>query len=104
MRQTLIKTLCLVAALLPLAVSTADARIAEEANAGAWSGEQAPHSIAQRGGPSLSEAVEQVRRQGNVERIIKAETRRSGACEVHHIRYQTKDGKVKTKQVRGRCQ
>ena len=103
MRQTLIKTLCLAAVLLPLALPTAHARMADQAQPGAVPGERTPHATTQQG-KTLSQAIEQVRRQGNVERIIKAETRTSGGCEVHYIRYQTKDGKVRTQQVRGRCQ
>ena len=50
---------------------------------------------------SLSEAVEQVRRRGNVERVISAQTRISGGREVHHIKVLTKDGKVRTHTVNG---
>ena len=58
--------------------------------------------VAQRnGGKTLSEAVEQVRRQTNG-RILSAETRMSGNREMHHIKVLTKDGKVKTHKVRGR--
>ena len=39
---------------------------------------------------------------GNVERIVSAETRVEGDREMHHIRYMTKDGKVRTTKVRGR--
>lgn len=56
----------------------------------------------QNGGKSLSQAVESVRRRGNVERIVSANTRVEGDREVHHIRYMTKDGKVKTAKVQGR--
>jgi len=53
------------------------------------------------GGKSLSEAVEQVRRQTNG-RILSAQTKVSGNREVHHIKVLTKDGKVKTVKVPGR--
>ena len=53
-------------------------------------------------GMSLSQAVDSVRRRGNVERIVSAQTRVEGDREVHHIRYMTKDGKVRTAKVRGR--
>jgi hypothetical protein len=53
------------------------------------------------GGKSLSEAVEQVRRQTNG-RILSAETRVKGNREVHHIKVLTEDGKVKTVKVQGR--
>jgi len=57
--------------------------------------------VAQSGGKSLSEAVEQVRRQTNG-RILSAETKVSGNREVHYIKVLTKDGKVKTVKVQGR--
>ena len=53
------------------------------------------------GGKSLSEAVEQVRRQTNG-RILNAQTKVKGNREVHHIKVLTKDGKVKTVKVQGR--
>ena len=57
--------------------------------------------IAQSSGKSLSEAVEQVRRQTGG-RILSAETRVEGGREVHHIKVLTDDGKVKTHKVQGR--
>lgn len=63
---------------------------------------QPDNRVAQdNGGKSLSEAVDQVRRQTNG-RILSAETRVSGNREVHHIKVLTKDGKVKTHTVQGR--
>jgi uncharacterized membrane protein YkoI len=56
---------------------------------------------AQNDGMSLSDAVEQVRRQTDG-RIISAETRVSNGREVHHIKVLTKDGKVKTHKIQGR--
>ena len=53
------------------------------------------------GGKSLSEAVEQVRRQTGG-RILSAETKLEGGREVHHIKVLTEDGKVKTYKVQGR--
>jgi hypothetical protein len=61
-----------------------------------------PHYTAQDGGMTLSEAVESVRSQANVERVISAETRISGGHEVHLVRVMTRDGKVKTVKVPGR--
>jgi hypothetical protein len=61
----------------------------------------APFMIAQAGGKSLSEAVEQIRRQTDG-RILSAETRVEGNREVHYIKVLTKDGKVKTHKVQGR--
>ncbi len=57
--------------------------------------------LAQGGGKSLDEAVEQVRRQYKNGRIISAETKTSGKREVHHIRVMV-DGKVRTVIVNGR--
>jgi uncharacterized membrane protein YkoI len=57
--------------------------------------------VAQNGGLSLSEAVEQVRRQTDG-RIVSAETKVKNGREVHHIKVLTKDGKVKTHKVQGR--
>ena len=53
-------------------------------------------------GMTLDEAIESVRQRGDVDRILSADTRRDGDREMHHIRYLTKDGKVKTAKVRGR--
>lgn len=58
---------------------------------------------AQRGdGKTLAQAIEQVRRQYDVQRIVEAKTRRSGNREVHRIKFMTKDGTVKTVSVQGR--
>jgi len=57
--------------------------------------------LAQSNGPTLDQAVEQVRRQYNG-RIVSAETKVSGNREVHHIKVLTEDGKVKTVKVPGR--
>ena len=53
-------------------------------------------------GMTLDQAIESVRRRGDVDRILSAQTRRDGKRETHHIRYLTKDGKVKTAKIRGR--
>ena len=64
--------------------------------------EAVPVQLAQgNGGKSLSEAVEQVRRQTGG-RILSAETKVKGGREVHHIKVLTQDGKVKTHTVQGR--
>lgn len=55
----------------------------------------------QNRGMTLSQAVEQVRRQYNGQ-IVSAETRVSGNRETHIIKVLTKDGKVKTVRVPGR--
>lgn len=57
--------------------------------------------LAQGGGMTLDQAVEQVRRQYNG-RIVSAETRVSGNREVHYIKVLLDDGKVKTVTVPGR--
>ncbi len=64
-------------------------------------GRKPENRVMQNSGKSLSEAVEQVRRQTNG-RILSAETKVSGNREVHHIKVLTKDGKVKTHKVQGR--
>jgi len=58
--------------------------------------------IAQSNGMSLSQAVDSVRRRGNVERVISARTQVSGGREVHIIKVLTKDHKVQTHRVQGR--
>jgi hypothetical protein len=55
----------------------------------------------QGGGMTLSQAVEQVRRQYNGQ-IVSAETKVSGNRETHIIKVLTQDGKVKTVRVAGR--
>ncbi len=60
--------------------------------------------VAQERGMTLSQAVESVRRRGDVERIVSATTRVENGREMHHIRYMTKDGKVRTTKVPGRRQ
>jgi hypothetical protein len=67
----------------------------------AESPQRAPFMLADGGGKTLNQAVEQVRRQYKDGRIISAETKVSGGREVHHIRVMV-DGKVKTVKVNGR--
>jgi hypothetical protein len=57
-------------------------------------------SAFQCSGVTLSQAVEQVRRQYNG-RIVSAKTRRNGKCVTHVIKVLTEDGKVKTVTVPG---
>ncbi|MGB5245052.1 MAG: hypothetical protein WBM54_01930 [Woeseia sp.] len=57
--------------------------------------------VAQNDGPSLGEAVEQVRRQYRG-RIVSAATEVRGNREVHVIKVLTEDGKVKTVRIPGR--
>jgi len=58
-------------------------------------------STMQCNGVTLSQAVEQVRRQYNG-RIVSAETQGNGDCETHVIKVLTEDGKVKTVRVAGK--
>ena len=58
--------------------------------------------IAQGGGMSLADAIESLRRRGNVERIIDARTTVSSGRETHHIKVLTKDGRVQTHEIPGR--
>lgn len=46
---------------------------------------------------TLSQAIDSIRRRGNVERVISAETK----GKVHHIKVLTKDGKVQTHRIQG---
>ncbi len=57
--------------------------------------------IAQSNGPTLSQAVEMVKRQYKG-RIVSAVTKTNGNREVHHIKVLTEDGKVKTVKIQGR--
>lgn len=58
--------------------------------------------VAQKnGGMTLSQAIEQVRRQTGGQ-ILSATTKVKGNREVHHIKVLTKDGKVRTVKVPGR--
>lgn len=85
------------ALLLAVALGAAPLAVAE------WP-TRAPESryfIAQQDGPSLSEAIEMVRRQYRG-RIVSAETHRRGNREVHVIKVLTEDGKVKTVRIPGR--
>jgi len=99
-------TAILVCSVLAFAPASADAFDLEqslrELKAQYDAGDKADYRVTQnRGGKSLSEAVEQVRRQTKG-RILSAETRVKGNREVHHIKVLTKDGKVKTHKVQGR--
>ena len=57
-------------------------------------------SVMQSNGLTLSQAIEQVRRQYNG-RIVGAETRVSGGRETHIIKVLTNDGTVKTVRIPG---
>jgi uncharacterized iron-regulated membrane protein len=79
-----------------LLLSLAPAMAAEPAT-----GRHDVQRLAQGGGLTLDQAVEQVRRQYDG-RIVSAETRVSGNRETHYIKVLQKDGKVKTVTVPGR--
>ena len=64
--------------------------------------ESPPLVIAQSGGMTLSQAVDQVRRRGDVERVISAETQVRNGREVHVIKVLTRDGRVTTHRIPGR--
>jgi len=64
--------------------------------------ETADLHIAQGGGMTLDQAIDSVRRRGDVDKILSAETKREGDREVHYIRYLTKNGTVKTARINGR--
>jgi uncharacterized membrane protein YkoI len=89
---------------LVLAVAVMFAAPAVPAASGGIADLETPDGIyatTQSNGKTLSEAVEQVRRQYGG-RIISAETRRQGDREVHVIKVLTRDNKVKTVRVSGR--
>ncbi len=91
--------LCTAGSVLALQV---DESVAVAFGAGADLVNVAPEQEAyQRGGPSLSQAVEQVRRQYNG-KIVSAETIVRGGRETHIIKVLTQDGTVKTVRVAGR--
>ena len=84
--------------ILPLAATNATARVDSIPIQDA----EVPRYVAtQQGGKTLEEAINWVRNQGNVDRIVKAETRVSGGREVHHIKVLTKDGVIRTYEIRG---
>jgi len=60
-----------------------------------------PFEVSQRGCMSLNDAINSVRRRGDVQRILDANTRVEVGREVHHIKYMTKDGTVRTTKVNG---
>lgn len=66
-----------------------------------YQGAEQPDLQVVKDGMTLDQAIDKVRRRGDVDRILSAQTRRDGDREVHHIRYLTKDGKVKTAKIRG---
>jgi uncharacterized membrane protein YkoI len=62
---------------------------------------QTGYMLAQSNGVSLSQAIEQVRRQTGGQ-ILSAETRVQGGREVHHIKVLINNKQVKTYKINGR--
>ena len=100
--RTLLKTLLMSGVLtLSGSVIAAQLSVVESPEYGAaFVMEHAEAATQQCGGVSLSQAVEQVRRQYKG-RIVSATTEVKGGCEVHVIKVLTDDGKVKTVRVPG---
>ncbi len=88
--------------LLSIALIASGQGLAAQAAAGVNQESTPPAlEVMQSNGVSLSQAVEQVRRQYNG-RILKAETQVNGNREVHVIKVLTQDGTVKTVTVPGK--
>ena len=103
MRNLTVMAICLGMLALPVHAQARNAGDGVTAAPGIHLGLDMPRlQVAQGDGMSLSEAIESVRRGGNVERIINAYTTVSGGRETHYIKVLTKDGKVKTHKVAGR--
>jgi hypothetical protein len=88
--------------LISIALTASGQGIAAQREASATERSAPPAlSVMQSNGLTLSQAVEQVRRQYNG-RIVSAETQVSGNRETHVIKVLTEDGKVKTVRVPGK--
>jgi hypothetical protein len=101
--RTLLKTL-LISSVLTLTGSVFAAQLSVGASpeyGAVIAADTADNMAMQGGGVSLSQAVEQVRRQYKGQ-IVDARTEVKGNREVHVIRVLTDDGKVKTVRVQGR--
>jgi len=95
--RTLLTTL-----LISIVLTLSGQGFAAQLAAGATQDSRAPAlSTMQSNGVTLSQAVEQVRRQYKG-RIVSAETQVSGNRETHVIKVLTEDGKVKTVRVPGK--
>lgn len=102
MMRTMLKTL-LITSLLTLAGPVLALQLGDIDRpdyGAAFAIEIADGGTQQGGGVTLSQAVEQVRRQYNG-RIVSAVTEVKGKREVHVIKVLTDDGKVKTVRVQG---
>ncbi len=85
--------------ILPLAATNAAARVDSFPIQDA---EVTRYEASQHGAKTLEEAINWVRNQGNVDHILRAETRVSGGREVHHIKVLTKDGVIRIYKIPGR--
>jgi hypothetical protein len=95
-------TIVTAAAILAAGMPSVAAQRGDEAGSGGIERVTAPAvTLQQGGGPTLDQAVEQVRRQCKG-RIVGAETRVSGGREMHVIKCLTGDGKVRTFRIPGR--
>ena len=95
--RTLLTTL-----LISIVLTLSGQSFAAQYEAGVTQDYRAPAlSAMQSNGVTLSQAVEQVRREYNG-RIVSAETQVSGNRETHVIKVLTSDGKVKTVRVPGK--
>lgn len=101
----LINHLLLCCTLLGFAGTAAALQVEQEGPAtevlGGYAETTPGHEPYQSGGVTLSQAVQQVRRQYNGQ-IVSAETQVNGNRETHIIKVLTPDGKVKTVRVAGR--
>ncbi len=103
MRNLTVMAICLGMLALPVHAQARNTGDGVIATPGIHLGLDMPRLQAAQGdGMSLSDAIESVRRGGNVERVINAYTTVSGGRETHYIKVLTKDGKVKTHKVAGR--
>ena len=100
MRKFVFSVVCVMLAAPSLAAAIA-LGVEPGRHGAAVSTEYTDHQIAQRGCKSLADAIDQVRRQHDVERIISARTQRNGNREVHRIKFMTRDGTVRTVSISG---
>ncbi|MDJ0907928.1 MAG: hypothetical protein QNI99_01960 [Woeseiaceae bacterium] len=91
------------AVLLSMLATPANAlKRSEDAVNGVFSEPEAPPLvIAQSNCMNLSQAVESVRRRGDVQQVVSAETQVRGGREVHVIKVLTRDGRVTTHRIPG---
>ncbi len=97
----IMRTLTTFLLILVALTASAEGLAAQKKSDGAEASMPPAISVMQSNGVTLSQAVEQVRRQYNG-RIVSAETQRNGDRETHVIKVLTEDGKVKTVRVPGK--